>query len=335
MKKLLPVFGAFLIFSSALSLPAAEKSFPPKATAEQFAAWQKETRAFLAEVLYNGAPPQAVELQPEFGKEETRENYKLTEVKFHDRPGHVTTGYLARPLHPTGAKLPAVLALHGHDFRAYETFNPKNMYYYGDLLAKKGYIVLALNIEHQDLEYVPGKRLHFEWPLPRNIRFPYMGQRVWMAKRGIDLLQAQPDVDPEKIGVVGLSNGGVSTMFVGAMDERVKLTVAAGNLIMHHRMWHTTLIHCRCQYLDKLDGVLDYYDIFALIAPRPLVVQNGEKDPIFPIKSANQAYASIEQAYQIAGAPDKVIHDVHPLAHVFVAEVPVAWFEKYLPLPKR
>jgi dienelactone hydrolase len=335
MKKMLPVYGALAVFFLASSLQAADKSFPAQATPEQFAAWQAETRAFLAEVLYNGAPPEAVPLAPEFGKAETRENYQLTEVKFHDRPGHLTTGYLARPRHPAGAKLPAVLALHGHDFRAYETFNPKNMYYYGDLLAKKGYIVLALNIEHQDLDYVPGKRLHFEWPLPKNIPFPYMGQRVWMAKRGIDLLQAQPDVDPEQIGVVGLSNGGVSTMFVAAMDDRIKLAVASGNLIMHHRMWHTNLIHCRCQYLDKLDGVLDYYDIFALIAPRPLVVQSGKKDPIFPIKSANEAYTYIAQAYKIAGAPEKVTHDVHPGPHVFVAEVPVAGFDKYLPLPKR
>lgn len=315
----------------ALRLLAAEKSFPPKASPQEFAAWQTQTRAFLADVLYNGAPPEAVALAPELGQEETRENYRLQEVKFHDRPGHVATGFLARPLHPAAARLPAVLALHGHDFRAYETFNPKNMYYYGDLLARKGYIVLALNIEHQDLDYVPGKRLHFDWPLPKNIPFPYMGQRVWMAKRGIDWLQTMPDVDPEKIGVVGLSNGGMSAMFVGAMDERVKLTVAAGSLIMHQRMWHSTLIHCRCQYLARLDGVLDYYDVAALIAPRPLIIQSGEQDRIFPIKSANRAYTYIERAYTLAGAPDRVIHDVHPGAHVFAAETPLAWFDKYLP----
>jgi dipeptidyl aminopeptidase/acylaminoacyl peptidase len=159
-----------------------------------------------------------------------------------------------------------------------------------------------------------------------------------MGKRAIDLLQAQPDVDPDRIGVVGLSNGGVTTMFLTAMDDRIKLAVASGDLIMHQRMWHKNFIHflhmhCRCQYLYKLDGVLDYYDIFALIAPRPLVVQSGEKDGMFPIESAKQAYVFIEQAYQIAGVPDKVTHDVHPLAHVFVAEVPLAWFQKYLPLP--
>jgi dienelactone hydrolase len=333
MKKLW-LFGCSLaVFFLALSLPAAEKSFPPNASPQEFAAWQARTRAFLADVLYNGPPPEAVSLAPEFGKEETRENYKLQEVKFHDRPGHVTTGWLARPLQPAVEKLPAVLALHGHDFRAHETFDPKNMYYYGDLLASKGYIVLALNLEHEDLTDIHPKLIHAQWPLPRHFQFPPMGQRVWMVKRGIDLVQTLPDADAEKIGVVGLSNGGITAMFVGAMDPRVKLTVASGNLIMHHRMWHTTLIHCRCQYLARIDGVLDYYDVAALVAPRPLIIQSGERDPIFPIKSARQAFAFIQQAYALAGAPDKVIHDVHPGAHVFVAETPLAWFDQYLPLP--
>ena len=333
MKKAIHRLGACALLLLALPVLGAEKSFPPNASAEQFAAWQAHTRAFFAEVLYNGPPPEEVALAPEMGKEETRESYTLQEVKFHDRPGHVATGFLARPLKPAAQRLPAVLALHGHDFRAYETFNPKNMYYYGDLLAKKGYIVLALNLEHQDLEHVPGMRLHFEWPLPKNIPFPYMGQRVWTVQRGIDLLQTLPEVDPEKLGVVGLSNGGMTALFAGAVDQRLKLTVASGNLIMHHRMWHSTLIHCRCQYLHKLDGVLDYYDIAALIAPRALIIQSGERDPIFPIKSAREAFEFIQKAYTLAGAPDKVIHDVHPGAHVFASEVPLAWFDKYLPLP--
>jgi dienelactone hydrolase len=329
-------FGVLLVPGLILfTLPilAAEKSFDPDASPEEFANWQEQTRAFLLDVLYNGPLPEAVPLKPTFGRKETRDNYGLIEVTFHDRPGHITTGWLAKPLNPSAEKLPAVIALHGHDWIAYDTFDPDNMYYYGDLFASKGYIVFSLNIEHEHLDYINPVFIHFRWPLPKNVPFPHMGQRVWMIKRAIDFLETQPDVDIEKIGVVGLSNGGMSSMFAAAADARIKVCVASGSLIMHRRMWHRELIHCRCQYLDKMAGELDYYDVFALIAPRPLVVQSGERDPIFPIESAREAYAYIEKAYAIAGASEKVIHDIHDGAHSFRAEVPLQWFDRYMPLP--
>jgi len=326
---------AFILFCIAVwpgLAGAAAGSFPPQATAAEFAAWQSETRAWLGEALYNGPAPEAVPLAPTFGAREQRDNYELTEVTIQDRPGHATSGLLARPLNPPAAKLPLVIALHGHGGRAHDLFDPDNeLYFYGDLLARQGYIVFAPNIDHSSLEHTQSF-LGFG-PLPRHVTFPAMGQRVWMVRRALDFMLTQPDVDPDRIGVVGLSNGGMTTMFVAAMDTRVTLAVASGSLIMHDRMWRREILHCRCQYLDRLDGQLDYYDVFALVAPRYLLVQSGEKDPIFPIGSANKAFAHIQEAYNIAGFPDRVAHDVHPGAHVFSAPVPEQWFHQYLPLP--
>lgn len=332
MKKIF-LFVSFLALSWATPLPAVEKSFPLQASPEQFAAWQLQAREFFSEALYHGLPPKASPLLPQPGKEERRDKYQLQEITFHDRPGHVTHGWLARPLAPPASKLPAVLALHGHDWHAYDTFHPENMYYYGDLLARQGYIVLALDMEHESLTGIHPRWIHFQWPLPRHFPFPPMGQRVWMARRGIDFLQSLPEVDPQKIGVVGLSNGGLTALFLAAVDERIQLGISSGALILHHRMWHSTLIHCRCQYLAEIDGKLDYYDIAALIAPRPLLIQSGERDPIFPIQSARRAFALVQQAYLSAQAPDQVRHDIHPGAHVFAPETPLVWFQKYLPLP--
>lgn len=310
---------------------AAKNSFPEKGTPEDFARWQEKTRAQLREILFNGPAPAAVPLQPELGRTESRPGYDLTEVTFYDRPGHKTHGFLARPKQPGDSKLPAVISLHGHDFGAYDTFNPQNMYFYGDLLASRGYVVFAPDIGHDFIDH--DRPLRGVGPLPKNVPFPYAGQKVWMVMRAVDFLQSLEEVDPEKIGVVGLSNGGFTSLLAAAVDERIKLTVASGNLIMHDRMWHAELFHCRCQYLDKMDGVLDYYDVAALIAPRPLVLQNGKRDPIFPIHSAQKAFAHVKRAYELAGAPDLVIHDVHPGAHAFEAEVPLKWFAKCLPLP--
>jgi len=312
---------------------SAQKSFPLNATPEEFAKWQTETRALLSDLLFNGVPPEEVPFEATFGKSEMRENYELTELSFFDRAGHRTTGLLARPLKPGGEKLPLVIACHGHDGDAYDVFDPESMYFYGDYLAKKGYIVFAPNIEHEYLEGIT-KTIHWGL-LPKKVNFPWMGQRVWMVKRAIDFLLTQPGIDPEKIGIVGLSNGSMTSMFASAFDPRIKLTVCSGSLIMYERMWHRELIHCRCQYIPRMEGVLDYYDVFALIAPRALVIQNGLKDPIFPIHSAVKAFTFIRRAYVIAGAQDQVILDVHEGAHQFQMDVPSAWFAQVLPIPEQ
>jgi predicted esterase len=309
---------------------AAARSLPANATPEQFAQWQQDTRAFLAEALLNGPPPEPVELSPVFGRKEAHAGYDLTEVSFTDRPGHATSAWLARPLAPKAARLPVIIALHGHGGDAHDAFNPDHLFFYGDLFARQGYLVLSVNIGHDYLD--ANQSLLGYGPLPKNVSFPAMGQRVWMVMRAIDFMSTQPDADLANLAVVGLSNGGLTTMFVAALDPRVKLAVASGSLIMHDRMWHRELLHCRCQYLDKLDGQLDYSDVFALVAPRYLVVQSGEKDPIFPIHSANKAFEFIKKAYTIAGVPDRVIHDVHPGPHAYSAAVPDQWVHKYLPL---
>jgi dipeptidyl aminopeptidase/acylaminoacyl peptidase len=328
MKRKILIISALIV----LAFTHPEHSFNEHASAQEFTAWQKETRILLTDILYNGPVPETVPLEPVLGKHEKRDGYTLTEVKFNDRPGHVTTGRLARPVNPAADGLPAVLALHGHGPKPYGAFDPGHMYYYGDLLARKGYIVLAIDIDHDDLVHdKPYPRMVL---LPKGDPFPAMGQRVWMARRAIDLLQEQPDVDPEKIAVVGLSNGGFTTMFLAAVEERVKLAVASGSLITHARMWRREQVHCRCQYMDRLDGVLDYSDVFALVAPRPLVIQSGEKDGGFPVGSARKAFKRIKKAYEIADAQDYTYHDVHDGAHEFRSEVPLEWFERYLSLPE-
>lgn len=318
------------VFVCGFSARAAEKSFPERASAAEFFAWQTEARSLLSDILYNGPAPARSALDPVYGKHETRESCTLSEVTFNDRPGHVTHGWLARPRAPAAARLPAIVALHGHGWGAHDAFNPENMYYYGDFFARRGYIVLALDIGHDFVDH--DQPFVGVGVLPRNVDFPAMGQRVWMVTRGIDLLEDLPDVDGDAIGVMGLSNGGLSTMFIAGMDTRVKLAVASGSLIMHGRMWHAELFHCRCQYLDRMDGVLDYYDVLALAAPRALIIQNGRRDSIFPVRSSDKAFAHVKMAYEIAGAPDMAYHDVHDGTHEFSSEVPVQWAEKYLPL---
>ena len=53
---------------------------------------------------------------------------------------------------------------------------------------------------------------------------------VWDALRSIEYLQLRPEVDPGRIGCVGLSYGGTMTLYTAALDERVKCAVVSGYL---------------------------------------------------------------------------------------------------------
>jgi len=314
-----------------LALPAisAQRSFPPNASAEEFIKWQESTRSFLAEALFNGPAPERVGLEPFWGQKEDHGSYVIQEFEFKDRPGHRVHGWLARPNNPAAAKLPAIIALHGHNGRAYKIFQ-KGYYFYGDLLAQKGYIVLAIDINHLALDHRGpyldrGPVIHFKHYTP-------MGERVWMVERSIDLLQSLSEVDPERIGIVGLSNGGITTEFSAALDTRLKVVVSSGSLVMYDRWWAGDLTPCRCEYIPAMEGQLDYYDVFALVAPRPLLIQNGEQDNNFLIDSAKEAFTFIKKAYTIDDAPDLVFHDIFPGPHEFRAEKPLQWFDQYLPI---
>jgi hypothetical protein len=321
-----------LALAAAVSFPASAKlkSFPQNATAEEFTKWQGSARALVEQALFNGPAPKAVPLNVKWGKKEARSNYTIQEFEFNDRPGHSTHGWLARPDHPAAQKLPAILALHGHNGTAYKLFDAKGYYFYGDLFASKGYVVIAIDIHHRAIDHA----LPFldRGPVIKFKKITPMGQRVWMARRAVDLLQTLPEVDPERIGVVGLSNGGVTTEFAAATDTRLKVAVSSGTLLMYDRWWAGDLTPCRCEYIPGLEGQLDYYDVFALVAPRPLLIQNGEKDNNFLIDSSREAFSFVKKAYTIDKAPDQVYHDIFNGPHEFHAEEPVKWFEKYLPV---
>ena len=147
-----------------------------------------------------------------------------------------------------------------------------------------------------------------------------MGERVWDAIVGIDVLAALPAVDETRLGTVGLSLGGEAVMYVAALDERVQAAISSG--------WVTTIEnmkvnHCPCWNFDGLEEAFDFSDIFACVAPRRLVLENGSLEPSeigqggFPTKVARATADKIAAAYEALGAAGRSELEVHGGAHAF------------------
>ena len=51
--------------------------------------------------------------------------------------------------------------------------------------------------------------------------------RVWDGIRAVDYLLSRPEVDPERIGCTGQSGGGTMTMYLAALEPRIKVAVTS------------------------------------------------------------------------------------------------------------
>ncbi len=144
-----------------------------------------------------------------------------------------------------------------------------------------------------------------------------MGERVWDALRCVDYLVTVPEVDPARLAVAGLSLGGETTMYVGALDERLKLVCSSGWLTTFANMQNG---HCPCFDVPGLAEHFDFADIFSCIAPRKLVCELGEQERApggFPVAIGRAAFAEIREAYRAFNSESNLTLTVHTGPHVF------------------
>ena len=217
--------------------------------AAHVADWQTRTRKRLG-LLAFGGNPRPVNLQvaevgtgepiPPFadvGRDDDMaswpQSYLLHELAFESRvPALVGSEVVTRRAHgfvavpttpaPPGG-YPVALALNGHGGSAYEVFDPAGLYWYGDSFARRGFVVVAVDVGHRplaDRASVYGDDAVGDNPDTGNGLHPAIeptglssdweedGERAWDAMRGLDYVLGRPDVNPSAVVAVGLSMGG-------------------------------------------------------------------------------------------------------------------------------
>jgi hypothetical protein len=279
--------------------------------------WQSEVKAKLATVLKiddlmksgRDIPLSQTEIRVE-----NKGSYLLKEIEINSTANRRIRILLTCPLLTTGP-WPAVVCLHGHDGQAgsvYEMEAPYNGFGYE--LARRNYVTIAPVISQHEV-YEEGRTL--------------IGERLWDAMRCVDFLGSCFSVDTSRIGCAGHSLGGEMAMWLAAMDPRVKATVSSGFLT---RMDQLELGHCLCWKTPGLRELVDFSDIYSLIAPRPLLCQNGLKEPPggFTVEIARQAMKDIEIIYMNYSRPENVTLIAHPEGHVVDIQSLLSFFKMHL-----
>lgn len=263
-------------------------------------------------------------------------------VVFESEPGASVPAYLLVPNAVTlGRPAPAVLCLHGHGrgkddvvgltstLKERQQRIRSHNYDYARQFAERGYVVLAPDAR------VFGERaqdgMNCGWAMAAGLLLGkiLVGMRVWDAKRSIDYLQSRPEVDPARIGCVGLSWGGTHTMYTAALDERIRVAVISGYFDSFKDMLIDAAC-CPCQYIPNLLRYAELTDIVSLIAPRPVLIENGLEDPLYTREVVQQEYRKVEGVYRLLDAPDRLDLDLFEGAHRFSGRKAFEWVDRWL-----
>ena len=148
--------------------------------------------------------------------------------------------------------------------------------------------------------------------------------------RCVDYLQTRPEVDPERIGMMGLSQGGTMTTFTAALEPRIKAADIIGYVNPWRRFGIERANFCGSQVVPQIFRYFDTHDIAGLIAPRPLLIEMGIYDSCFPIQDLLTGYAGVEAIYRAAGAEKDLWQDIHPGPHAFAGNKAFEFFRRYL-----
>ncbi len=157
----------------------------------------------------------------------------------------------------------------------------------------------------------------------------------WAEDRvALDILSARPDVDNKKIGCCGLSGGGMRTVFMGGLDERIKCAVSVGFMTTWKDfLLHKSYTHTWMTYVPLLPNELDFPEILGLRVPLPTMVLNDNQDQLYTFPEMKKADEILQQVFAKAGAVDKYKCLFYDGPHKFDRQMQkdaFDWFDKWL-----
>jgi hypothetical protein len=91
-----------------------------------------------------------------------------------------------------------------------------------------------------------------------------------------------------------------------------------------------SLAHCIDNYVPGILNWAEMHDVAGLIAPRPLFVESGEKDNIFPIRASIESVNEVRKIYSVFGAADRIEHEVFPDEHAFWGKRGIPFLARHL-----
>ena len=311
-------------------------------TVEEFEAWKEQFKAKLLELL--GPFPQRVPTNARTIARIERDR-DVVEKFVIDVEGNLSApGLILIPKDmKKGEKRPAILVCHGHcspngkiDVAGLGR-NGRETDAYAKLMTDQGYVTVVIDSRGFAERSLPVRtsdpetRCNYLYLLYAMLGYNVLTLNVHDQMQTIDYMLTRPEIDGDRIGVVGRSYGGTQAQYVGVCDERIKaVAIACYMCTTLEYTFEDVNNNCGTQFVPGLYRYGDVATVAGLIAPRPLLVQSGFADQCFAIDSAAAAHEELRGIYSAAGAEDRLTVDIFDGPHDFHPPTAYAFFEKWL-----
>lgn len=291
------------------------------------------------------------------------EHYNFASEKKADGTEERVPVLLVRPANP--GKYPVMIVLHGTGG------NKEGQLSWLKEYAKRDIIGVAIDARYHgersggakgSAAYVEAITKAWKTPAGQPHEHPFYYDTCWDLWRLLDHLETRPDVDAKRLGMLGISMGGIQTWLAASVDDRV--SVAAPLIGVQSFLWslenekwqgrartieaaHEAAAKdlgeeavnaqvCKALWGKVIPGILDQFDcpnLLPLFVGRALFIANGARDPNCPIEGAKIAIARAEEAFEKANARDKLKVVIEDVAHTVTAgarEQAIEWTSKML-----
>ena len=313
-------------------------------TANELAEWQARFKGKLISLL--GIIPDRTDPDLRWLEQTDCGSHVRHKVNYQTEPGVRVPAYLLVPK-SVGATQPgaAILCLHGHgqfgkdsvvgiaDAEERQAEVDRFRYDFGRKFAERGYVVLAPDLRGfgERRPGYPGPRIDY---CPRNymaatlIGHTVVGLQLCDLHAALDVLQSLDFVRRDRLGCAGLSYGGRMTMMISAMDERIGICVPSGCMNLFQERYQA-LRQCGAQLIPNLLLYGDTPEIFSLIAPRPMIIEIGLRDPLIPHEWKERGLRRVRRAYETAGAAHRLWVDEFDGPHQFHFDVAIKIVDRW------
>lgn len=332
-------------------------------------AWKKAAREKVFELLHYR--PEKCAPNAEITERTDMGDYIREKIYFNTTPDIRVPAYVLIP--KSSLPAPAIVALHDHgcmyrwgkekiidvgpvhpaleEFRR-QAYSGKC---YATELARRGYVVICIDAFYfGERRILPAEPIDSATETTEQVQaqnelsrkedtvaktifmagLTWPGIMIWDDIRTVDYLISRPEVDPMRIGCIGLSLGGFRSAYLSGLDSRIKCAVvvgwmsAYGKMLKRHMVCHTWML-----FIPGLYQYLDLPDIVSMLAPNPLLVIHGSRDELFPPEGVEEAFEKISAIYEKLGARDRFRASVYDTPHEFNADMQeeaFAWFDSVM-----
>jgi cephalosporin-C deacetylase-like acetyl esterase len=295
-----------------------------------------------------GGPLEKTSLNPRTVGTLTRQNYQIEKVIFESQPQVYVTANLYIP---SAGKppFPGIISPLGHYPEGKSARDYQHLF---QNLARQGYVVLAFD------PFGQGERQQYPDPQTGQSRYGPTGEhdkmgwpmlllgatlaryRVWDAIRAVDYLVSRPEVDAEHVGCVGHSGGATMTMYLCALEPRIKVAVEieghTRNFAGPHYVPPGAVGDAEQNLVGSMVAGLDRGDLLWAFAPKPLLMaytpQDGLERPSY-VEAVAEIFEEARAAYSIMGAGEKIRLFAAFLPHefdFFNRRETYTWFNRWL-----